>query len=337
MNPTPCRLGIIGAGRIGRLHAENIQSILPQFQLLGISDPCLDKPWADGLAIPLCSASPEAILTHSEIDAVLIASPSSFHIEHLIMASEAGKAIFCEKPLGLTEEDILSAMAVIARNNTLLQIGFNRRFDTHFANLQQRVAAGEIGHAHMLKITSRDPVCPTKEYISHSGGIFLDMTIHDFDMARFIMGHEVTEVYANGSVLINPDFEAFNDVDTAIVQLRFANGSLGVIDNSRQAVYGYDQRIEILGSQGMLWADNPLQHSVHQLNQHGNSQANPQYFFLERYQQAYINELLAFYQAWSQQKPSPVPAAAGLQALRIAQAAKISLCSNKPVSVSIDA
>lgn len=337
MNTTLCRLGIIGAGRIGRLHAENIQSRLPQFQLVGISDPLLDKPWADSLNIPLCSTSAETILTHSEIDAVIIASPSSFHIEQLIMASEAGKAIFCEKPLGLTEEDICSAMAVIERNNTLVQIGFNRRFDPHFAHLQQRVAAGDIGHSHVLKITSRDPACPTKEYVAHSGGIFMDMTIHDFDMARFIMGSEVTEVYASGSVLINPDFEAFKDVDTAIVQLRFANGSLGVIDNSRQAVYGYDQRVEIFGSQGMLWADNQLQHGVHQLNQHGNSQANPQYFFLERYQQAYINELLAFHHAWSQQKPSPVPAMAGLQALRIAQAAKVSLCNNRPVSVSVDA
>lgn len=266
MNTTPCRIGIIGAGRIGKLHAENIQSRLPQFQLIGISDPLLDMPWADNLHIPLCSTLAETILTHQEIDAVLIASPSSLHIEHLIMASEAGKAIFCEKPLGLTEEDILSAMQITSRHNNLVQIGFNRRFAPHFAHLQQRVAAGEIGQPHVLKITSRDPARPTKEYVAHSGGIFMDMTIHDFDMARFIMGSEVTEVYATGSVLINPDFEAFNDVDTAIVQLRFANGALGVIDNSRQAVYGYDQRVEIFGSQGMLWADNQLQHGVHQLN-----------------------------------------------------------------------
>lgn len=337
MNTTSCRLGIIGAGRIGRLHAENIQSRLPEFQLLGIADPDLDKTWADRLAIPLCSSSPEIILTHPEVQAVLIASPSSLHIEHLIMASESGKAIFCEKPLGLTEDGILSALAVINRNKTLLQIGFNRRFDPNFAQIQQRVAMGEIGGLQVLKITSRDPVCPGKEYIAHSGGIFMDMTIHDFDMARFIVGSEVVEVHAMGSVLINPDFEAFNDVDTAIVQLRFANGALGVIDNSRQAVYGYDQRLEVFGSKGMLWADNQLQHGVHTLKHNHNVQANPQYFFLERYQQAYINELTAFYQAWLAQSSSPVPGKAGLQALRIAVAAKASFLNNAPVSVSIDA
>ena len=337
MNTTPCRLGIIGAGRIGRLHAENIQSRLPQFQLLGIADPYLDATWTDSLSIPLCSSSPETILTHPDIQAVLIASPSALHIEHLMMASEAGKAIFCEKPLGLSEADILSALAVVERNKTLLQIGFNRRFDPHFAQIQQRVAAGEIGQSQVLKITSRDPVCPSKEYIAGSGGIFMDMTIHDFDMARFIVGSEVTEVYASGSVLINPDFEAFNDVDTAIVQLRFANGALGVIDNSRQAVYGYDQRLEIFGSQGVLWADNQLQHGVHKLNQQNHSQANPHYFFLERYQQAYINELSAFHQAWLVKASSPVPGTAGLQALRIALAAKASLLSHKPVNVRSDA
>lgn len=333
----PCRLAIIGAGRIGQLHAENIQSRLPQFRLLGIADPYLDKSWAEHLGISICSSAPETLLTHPEIDAVLIASPSSLHIEHLLIASEAGKAIFCEKPLGLTEMDILSALATVHRHKTLLQIGFNRRFDPHFANIQQRVSLGEIGTAQLLKITSRDPACPSKEYIAHSGGIFMDMTIHDFDMARFIMGQEIVEVYASGSVLINSDFEAFNDVDTAIIQLRFANGSLGVIDNSRQAVYGYDQRLEVFGSEGILWAENQLQHGVHKLNQNGHSAANPHHFFLERYQQAYINELSAFYQAWHQHLPSPVPGTAGLQALRVASAAQISLSSNKPVTVSIDA
>ena len=337
MNTSPCRIGIIGAGRIGRLHAENIQSKLPQFQLLGIADPYLDTAWADGLGIPLCGTSPEALLTHPDIDAVLIASPSSRHIEHLVMASDAGKAIFCEKPLGLTEADILLALKVIHQNNTFLQLGFNRRFDPHFANIQQRVSRDEIGHPHVLKITSRDPCCPSKEYIAQSGGLFMDMTIHDFDMARFIMNSEVIEVFASGAVLINPEFEALQDIDTAIVQLRFANGALGVIDNSRQAVYGYDQRLEVFGREGMLWADNQLQHGVHKLDKYSSSAANPHYFFLERYQQAYINELTAFYDAFSRQAPSPVPGSAGLQALRIAIAAQASLLSHQPVHVSIEA
>lgn len=333
---TTCRLGIIGAGRIGRLHAENIQSQLPQFKLVGIADPDLNEAWASDLGIEIISTSPKTILTHSEIDAVLIASPSVMHIEHILMASDTHKAIFCEKPLGLTEASILSALSTINRNNTLLQLGFNRRFDPHFSTLQQRVAKGEIGHPQILKITSRDPACPSKEYIALSGGLFMDMTIHDFDMARFIMGSEVVEVFASGSILINPEFEAFDDIDTAIVQLRFANGALGVIDNSRQAVYGYDQRLEIFGSQGMLWVDNQMQHGVHHLNQYNLSGALPQYFFLERYQQSYINELLAFYHAWSQERSSPVPGSAGLQALRIAMAARESLIQRKPISVSLD-
>ncbi len=334
MSMNRCRLGIVGAGRIGRLHAENIQSHLPQFQLMGIADPQLDAPWANHLGIPLCSTSPETILTHPELDAVLIASPSSLHLEHLLIASHAGKAIFCEKPLGLHEDEMLSALTVIKNNATFLQLGFNRRFDPHFATLQQQVAAGEIGAPQILKISSRDPACPSQEYLAQSGGLFMDMSIHDFDMARFMMGSEVVEVYAQGAVLINPDIEALNDVDTAIIQLRFANGALGVIDNSRQAVYGYDQRLEIFGSSGMLWVDNPQQHGVHQLNQHHHSQAKPPYFFLERYQQAYLHELSAFYDAWRHHQPSPVPGLAGLQALRIAKAAQASLLSHQPVQVS---
>ncbi len=333
MNTTPCRLGIVGTGRIGRLHAENIQSRLPEFQLIGIADPNLDKAWAERFNIPLCTSSAETILTHPEIDAVLISSPSSLHIEHVITASTAGKAIFCEKPLGLNEEDIVSALRVVASQNTLLQIGFNRRFDPHFAQLRERVRAGEIGSLHLLKITSRDPECPSKEYISESGGIFMDMTIHDFDMARFIMDSEVVEVYAKGSVLINPDFETYHDVDTAIIMLSFANGALGIIDNSRQAVYGYDQRLEVFGKEGMLWVDHVLQNGVHKLNQECYSKANPVYFFLERYQEAYIRQLSQFYQAWFHGKPSPVSGDAGLQALRIAKAAKESLRTLKPVKV----
>jgi myo-inositol 2-dehydrogenase/D-chiro-inositol 1-dehydrogenase len=212
-----------------------------------------------------------------------------------------------------------------------LQLGFNRRFDPSFSYLQKRVQAGEIGVPHVVKITSRDPACPTKEYCATSGGIFMDMSIHDFDMARFLTRSEVIEVYATGSVLINPDFKQLNDVDTAIIQLRFANGALGVIDNSRQAVYGYDQRIEVFGSEGMLLAANQVEHAVTQYSKAATATANPQYFFLERYQQAYIAELTSFYDAWANNKPSPVAGEDGLSALRIAKAAKQSLETQLPV------
>lgn len=328
-----CRIGIVGAGRIGKLHAENIKFHLPQYQLLALADPYLDNVWADKLDIPNLSSQVEEVLLNPNLDAVIVASPSDFHLEHIKIASQAGKAIFCEKPMGLTEEGIRDTLTQVTANNTLLQLGFNRRFDPSFANLQMRVQAGEIGAPHIVKITSRDPACPSKEYCATSGGIFMDMTIHDFDMARFLVQSEVIEVFATGSVLINPDFESFNDVDTAIIQLRFANGALGVIDNSRQAVYGYDQRIEVFASEGMLLAANQHQHSVSHYSSKVTGHANPQYFFLERYQQAYIAELHSFYDAWSNNKASPVSGDDGLQALRIAKAAKQSLASKLPVTI----
>jgi myo-inositol 2-dehydrogenase/D-chiro-inositol 1-dehydrogenase len=326
-----CRIGIIGAGRIGRIHAENIKYHLPNFLLQAIADPNLDRTWAETLSIPNTSNQVEDVINHRDLDAIIIASPSHLHLEQIRAASESGKAIFCEKPIGLIEEEILSTLKVINANNTLLHLGFNRRFDPSFALLQKRVQAGEIGSPHIVKITSRDPACPSKEYCATSGGIFMDMSIHDFDMARFLVQSEVIEVYATGSILINPDFELYNDVDTAIIQLRFANGALGVIDNSRQAAYGYDQRIEVFGSGGMLLAANQLEHSVTHYTNSTTANANPQYFFLERYQQAYIAELRSFYDAWSENKPSPVSGEDGLKALRIAKAAKLSLDSKLPV------
>lgn len=329
-----CRIGIVGAGRIGKLHAENIVFHLPQFKLESIADPFLDRHWAEKLGIPHASDQADEVLYHSDLDAVLIASPSHLHLKQIIAASSSHKAIFCEKPIGLNEEEIESVLDIVERNNTLLQLGFNRRFDPSFANIQKRVQVGEIGAPHILRITSRDPACPSKEYCATSGGIFMDMSIHDFDMARFLMQSEVVEVYATGAVLINPDFEQFHDVDTAIIQLRFANGAFGVIDNSRQAIYGYDQRIEVFGSDGMLLAENQKEHTVTRYSRSTTDSAKPQYFFLERYQQAYLAELHAFYDVWDANASSPVSGFDGLQALRIATAAKQSLERHLPVLLS---
>lgn len=329
-----CRIGIVGAGRIGKLHAENIVFHLPQFKLEAIADPFLDRHWAEKLEIPHTSDKTDEVLYHSDLDAVLIASPSHWHLKQIIAASSSHKAIFCEKPIGLDEEEIESVLKIVESNNTLLQLGFNRRFDPNFANIQKRVQVGEVGAPHILRITSRDPACPSKEYCATSGGIFMDMSIHDFDMARFLMQSEIVEVYATGAVLINPDFEQFHDVDTAIIQLRFANGALGVIDNSRQAIYGYDQRIEVFGSDGMLLAENQIEHTVTRYSRGMTDSAKPQYFFLERYHQAYLAELHAFYDAWNTNASSPVSGFDGLQALRIAKAAKQSLETHLPVLLS---
>lgn len=329
-----CRIGVIGAGRIGKLHAEHIQYHLPQYDLRVIADPYLDTQWAEKLSVSTLSNKIEDVLFNPDLDAVLIASPSPLHLEQIIAASESGKAIFCEKPIGLNEEDIISTLKVVKANNTLLQLGFNRRFDHSFAHLQQRVVAGDIGVPQVIKITSRDPACPSKEYCATSGGMFMDMTIHDFDMARFLAQSEVVEVYATGALLINPEFKQFNDVDTAIIQLRFANGALGIIDNSRQAVYGYDQRIEAFGSKGMLLAGNQVEHSVTHYTNTATNQANPKYFFLERYHQAFIAQLHSFYDAWLHNKPSPVSGEDALQALRIAKAANQSLETKLPIALS---
>lgn len=331
---TTCRIGIIGAGRIGKLHAENIQHKMPQYELCAIADPNMDGTWARSQHIPIITENSTDILSNPDIDAVIIASPSHLHIEQIALASQAGKAIFCEKPLGLLEADIRAILQTVINHNTLLQVGFNRRFDPSFASLQTRVQSGEIGAPHLLRITSRDPSCPPKEYCATSGGIFMDMTIHDFDMARFLMSSEIVEVYASGSVLINPDFETYNDVDTAIVQMRFANGALAVIDNSRQAVYGYDQRVEVFGTTGMLLANNQLENTVKHYSKAGTQEANPLHFFLERYEQAYLAELKSFYDSWLHKKPASVTGEDGLQALRIANAANQSMRTNQPVKIN---
>lgn len=329
-----CRLGIIGAGRIGKLHAENVLYRLPQFELVGIADPNIDLNWAQSLGIPLITTNSDDLIFHHDIDALIIASPSHLHAKQIMAASQANKAIFCEKPIGLTEEEIQICLDIVEQYNTYLQIGFNRRFDPDFAAIAERVRNGEIGAPHLLKITSRDPSCPSKEYIQSSGGLFMDMAIHDFDMARFIMNSEITEVYAAGANLINPDFAEYNDIDTAVIQLRFANGALGVIDNSRQAVYGYDQRVEIFGSEGMLIANHRTENNVTHYQRKQTQSSNPLYFFLERYENAYLTEMRSFYEAWNNLEPSPVNGHDGLQALRIANAAKKSLQNRAPVAVT---
>ncbi|MBA2709716.1 MAG: inositol 2-dehydrogenase [Tatlockia sp.] len=330
---TRCKIGIIGAGRIGKLHAENICYRLPQFELAVIADPFMDKEWAASLNIAKISLNPEELIADESLDALILASPSSLHCAQIKAAAKASKAIFCEKPIGLSEEEIRSALEVVAANESLLQLGFNRRFDPCFATLQKRIKEGYIGHPQLISITSRDPACPPKEYAETSGGLFMDMTIHDFDMARFLASSEIVEVHAMGGILINPDFEAFNDIDTAVIQLRFANGALGVINNSRQAVYGYDQRIEAFGSKGMLQAENKLNHGVKEFLADHSLFSNPLHFFLERYEQAYLAELQSFYQAWSNNEQSPVSGYDGLEAHRIAKAAQQSLASNRPVSI----
>ncbi|MFZ9036036.1 MAG: inositol 2-dehydrogenase [Francisellaceae bacterium] len=326
------RMGLIGGGRIGRLHAYNLKRYFADRVLIThVYDPFIDDDWAAENELVVCD-SVDALLNEA-ISAVLICSPSNEHVSQIIAAAENNKSIFCEKPIGLEIKEIQQAIDVTAKAGVLLQVGFNRRFDPSFAALKNRMDA-EVGQPQLIKITSRDPHCPPERYIAHSGGIFLDMSIHDFDMARFLAQSEVKTVYATGSCLINPSFKQHDDIDTAVIQLKFKNGALAVIDNSRQAVYGYDQRIEVFSNKAALKADNKRAHHVEFYGSDEVKEAVFENFFLERYKEAYINQFSAFFAAIENQLPSAVSGFDGLAAVEIAKAARKSWQSGQAVSLS---
>jgi myo-inositol 2-dehydrogenase / D-chiro-inositol 1-dehydrogenase len=334
---TPINVGIIGAGRIGKIHAENIAYFMPQAKIAAIADlnmtPAIEA-WAKGLGVPKVLKDPEALLADKDIVAVLICSSTDTHADFVIKAAQAGKHVFCEKPVDLTTAKVRAALAAAKKAGIKLQVGFNRRFDHNFRKVRDLVESGAVGSPQIIKITSRDPAPPPPAYVAVSGGIFLDMTIHDFDMARFQAGSEVVEVYAAGAVLVDEGIGKAGDVDTAIVTLKFANGALGVIDNSRKATYGYDQRVEVFGSKGAAAAENDAPSTVKLSNEAGVAGDKPLYFFLERYKEAFISEMRAFLDAVAQGKPTPVTGDDGLQDLLVGLAAKKSLAEGRPVKLS---
>ena len=325
--------GIIGAGRIGKLHADNLLSRVEGVRLKAITDPFLDEEWADSRNIPVIGKDHRIMLEDPEIDAILIGSPSTEHAPQLIECAQAGKHIFCEKPIALDPKIIRNALSEVDKSGVKLQVGFNRRFDPNFSAVQQQVASGALGDPHIIRITSRDPAPPPAEYVAGSGGMFLDMTIHDFDMARFLSGGEVTEVHAYGAVMVDPDIGKAGDIDTAVISLKFDNGALGIIENSRKAVYGYDQRVEVFGAKGTAMADNNTPTSMVVLNESGIIRDKPFYFFLERYEKAFVAEMQAFVDAIREDKPTLVSGKDGLVPVLIAMAAKESLKTGKPVQV----
>jgi myo-inositol 2-dehydrogenase/D-chiro-inositol 1-dehydrogenase len=329
----PVTFGIIGAGRIGKLHADNLLSRVDGARLKAITDPFLDEDWAASRNIPLTGKDHRILLDDPEIDAILIGSPSAEHAPQMIECAEAGKHIFCEKPIALDPEIIRNALAEVDKSGVKLQVGFNRRFDPNFSAVQHQVASGALGDPHIIRITSRDPAPPPAEYVAGSGGMFLDMTIHDFDMARFLSSSEVTEVHAYGAVLVDPEIGKAGDIDTAVISLKFANGALGIIENSRKAVYGYDQRVEVFGAKGTAMADNNTPTSMIVLNESGTIRDKPLYFFLERYKTAFVTEMQSFVDAIREDKPTLVSGKDGLVPVLIAMAAKESLKTGKPVQV----
>ena len=331
------KIGIIGAGRIGKVHGESITKYVKGAEIKAVADIFLNdsvRKWAAGLGIPCVYDDYHKILEDKEIDAVVICSSTDTHAKISIEAIRAGKHVFCEKPIDHDLSRIKEVIEELAKSKVKYQVGFNRRFDHNFHAVHDAVAAGKIGRPHILKITSRDPNPPTPEYIKVSGGIFLDMTIHDFDMTRYLLGSEVTEVYAAGSVLVDKAIGEAGDIDTAIITMKMENGALAVIDNSRKASYGYDQRAEVFGSKGQITISNDTASSAVLSTEDGVTAEKPLYFFLERYMQAYAEEMNQFVEAIVKNKPVPAGADDGLKAVLIGVAAKKSYEEKRPVRIS---
>lgn len=317
------RIGVIGAGRIGKLHSNNLANRVPNAQLVCISDvyePAA-KAQAEKLGIAYTTDYHD-ILNDPTIDAVFICSSTDTHSPISIEAAKAGKHIFCEKPIDHDLDKIKAVLEEVKKAGVKYQVGFNRRFDRNFKHVHDVVKNGGIGDVQIVKVTSRDPEAPPISYVKVSGGIFVDMTIHDFDMVRYLSGSEVEEVSTFGACLVDPEIGKAGDVDTCIINLKFANGALGVIDNSRQAVYGYDQRIEVFGSKGCITADNETANNTTYYTADGVMKEKPLWFFLERYNDAFIQEETEFVKACLEDTETPVGSFDGLQPVRIAIAAK---------------
>lgn len=329
-------IGIIGAGRIGKVHMQSITYNVPTAKVLGITDVFKDglQELADKYGIEKVYADYKEMLADEAIDAVLVCSSTDTHADISIEAAKAGKHVFCEKPVDLTPEKVQAVIDAVAEAGVKLQVGFNRRFDHNFAHVRSLINEGKVGNLELIKITSRDPEPPPAEYAAVSGGMFLDMTIHDFDMARFLAGSDVTEVYANATCLVDPAIGEAGDVDTAIINLKFENGALGVIDNSRRASYGYDQRIEVFGSLGAAMASNDTPTNVTVMNSEGVTTDKPLYFFLERYMQSFRDEMVQFVDAVLNDKPTPTTGLDGLNSILVALAAKKSVKEGRPVKIS---
>lgn len=330
------KVGIIGAGRIGKVHTQSITSYVPEAEIKTIADPFLNddmKSWAESIGVSNIVKDYKEILNDKEIDAVLICSSTDTHAQIIQESAKAGKHIFCEKPVDLDVERIKETLKIVDDSGVKFQVGFQRRFDKNHKRVREAVETGEIGEPQVVKITSRDPAPPPVEYVKVSGGIYIDCMVHDFDMARYLTGSEVDEVFAQGSCLIDPEIGKAGDVDTAAVILKFTNGAIGLIDNSRQAVYGHDQRVEVLGSKGCARDENVTETTATISRKDGIVSEKPLYFFLERYMEAYVSEIKEFFDAVVNDKEISCGGRAALLSVMIAVAATESFKTGKPVKV----
>ncbi|WP_190811173.1 inositol 2-dehydrogenase [Flagellimonas sp. S3867] len=329
------KIGIIGVGRMGKIHLENLSRKIEGVDLIAAVNPGAEgQKFALEQGVKNVSDDIDIILQNPEIDAVLISSPSDTHSEYAIKAAQAGKAVFCEKPIDKSLKKSNETLRTISNLNVPFMIGFNQRFDTNFSKVRTEISNGKIGSLRSLHIVSRDPQPPPISYIKKSGGLFKDMTIHDFDMSRFIMGSEVEEVFAYGNCLVDPAIGEAGDIDSATVLLKFENGAVGTIENSRESKYGYDQRLEVFGSKGVIKVDNPLKSNVSVATETGSDLDRHLNFFMDRYESSYLEEIRVFVGALQNKKPMPVSGEDGLKAMILAEAANTSLQENRPVKIA---
>ncbi|PDN48492.1 D-chiro-inositol-2-dehydrogenase IolG2 [Salmonella enterica] len=333
------RCGVIGLGRVGKMHVENMY-LLPQLDIICAADYFIEEmsDWLYSVNITSGYKNYQELLQRDDIEAVFIFTSTYMHEEIVTAAAQAGKHIFCEKPLSMNEDEQAS-MAVLRKvkeKGVTLQVAFNRRFDPQFHEVFELVRSGKIGRPQMIKITSRDPDLLPHDLIKRIGGLIFDFTMHDFDMARFMMQDEVSEVYVKGNTLIDPSLKNIDDVDTLAVMLTFRNGGYALIDNSRRAVYGYDQRVEVFGSEGMAYADNVSESTVKVFNSQHCIMKNPLPDFTVRYREAYRTEILHFIDSVLHHTPVVCTGEDALLAQRIAIAAQQSLKSGLPVKITSD-
>jgi len=330
-------VGIIGAGRIGKVHTQSICNIVKNATIKTIADPFMNEEtaaWAKSMGVTNTTKDYKEILADPEIQAVLICSSTNTHSPISVEAIKAGKHVFCEKPIDHDIDKIKDVIEALKENPIKYQVGFNRRFDHNFEAVRNAVAAGKIGDPHIIRVTSRDPEPPSAEYAAVSGGMFLDMTIHDFDMVRYLAGCDAEEIYVQSAVLVDPAIGEAGDVDTAVITIKMENGAIAVIDNSRRAAYGYDQRAEVFGSKGMVATANDTESSAVLSTADGVTGEKPLYFFLERYMQSFAKEVNCFIQAIEEDTDTPLGVEDGLKPVLMGIAAKKSVAEHRPVKIS---
>ena len=330
------RVAVIGAGRIGRLHAEHLAFRIPNAEVVAIADPFVKsaEECARRCGIPRVFEDYHDVLKDPNVDAIVICSPTNTHAKIAMEAAESGKHVFCEKPISHDLKEIDDVIEAVKKNGIKFQVGFNRRFDPNFRRIRKAVENGEIGEPHIIHVISRDPEPPSIDYVKVSGGIFLDMTIHDFDMVRYIIGEEVDEIYVVAGVMVDKRIGEVGDLDTAITVLKFRNGVMGTIDNSRKAVYGYDQRVEVFGSKGVISAQNNFPNNTMRGDENGFHKDPPLRFFMDRYIESYVEEMREFVDAVLNDKPVPVNEMDGKIPVIMGLAARKSYDENRPVKLS---